>query len=461
MEFKKIKIQFFSFAVVIAGFLFWSGCGKQVAQVKPITLEYWGVWNEGSDIEPVIAMYKKKYPQVKINYKKLRFDEYQNELLTAWAQDKGPDIFSIPNSWVYAYKDFIVPMPASTTMLRKYQKTSFGGARKQTVVEKVSTAGYTPQTLGQKFLDVVSDDVVVQQGVYGLPLSMDTLALFYNKALLAQSGAAQPPATWSDFVQIIPKLTLQDTNGKIVRSAVSLGTVKNVDRAPDILAALMLQNGTGIIEDGKVTIASQSETQKGYYPGARALEFYTDFSQPTKQVYTWNDEMPNNLEAFAQGNLAFFLGYSYDLPLLASQAEGVDFGVTTLPQISEDFKVNYANYWVETVAKSSKHGNEAWDFLRFATNEDTVQLFLEQSHKPTALRGLVTKQAQENFDLAPFILQGVTAKSWYHGRKPEEAEDILENTITKIIQGAIPVDEGKDPYQSVLGDAAKKLQITL
>ena len=455
-----VKKKLWLLAIGAGVLLFVAGCGAVSPVPKPVTLEYWGVWNEASDIEPIIQAYEQKYSHVKINYKKFRFDEYQDELITAWAQDRGPDIFSIPNSWVRAYGEFITPMPEATTMTRQYTKESLAGTKKEIITEDITTRGYNEKTLDQTFLDVVKDDVYMNGQIQALPLSLDTLALYYNKDLLAQAGAAQPPTIWSDFVEFIPKLTLQDRDGNIVQSGAALGTANNIDRSADILLALMLQNGTDIMEKG-IHIAGESTTQPGYFPGSRALEFYTDFARPTKQVYTWNQDMPQSLEAFTQGNTTFFFGYAYHLPLIESQAQDINFDVTKLPQISTDFSINFANYWVETVAKKSQNPNAAWDFINFATNEANVIPFLEKSNKPTALRSLLAQQASTNFSLSPFITQGLTAKSWYRGIKPVEAEDIINSAITRIIVGDTPNEDSGDPYTDVLQETGQKLQATL
>lgn len=436
-----------------------SGCGERTSPPEKVTLEYWGVWNEKSEMQKLITDFNAKYSHISIKYRKLRYEEYQDLLLTGWAQDKGPDIFSIQNSWVGAYKNFIEPMPQSMTVKRQYIKESFGGAKKDPVVEEVKIPGYDARTLNQKFVQVVVDDAVINTQVYGLPLSIDTLAMYYNRDMLAQVQIPQPPILWSEFIEIIPRLTLLDQDGNIIRSGAAMGTTKNVDRAVDILANLMLQNGTDIVSDKKVVLTQVSQTQRGYYPGPRALEFYTDFALPTKQVYTWSENMPSSLEAFAQGRVAFFFGYAYHPPLVQAQAQGINFDVAKFPQIETARTVNFANYWVETVAKKSKYKNEAWAFIQFATDQENVIPFLEKSKKPAALLTLITSQASENPILSPFIIQGLTAKSWYHGRKPVDAEAALETAIQKILANDVS-GEG-DPYAHVLQDAAKKIQGTL
>ena len=50
------------------------------------------------------------------------------------------------------------------------------------------------------FPDVVYSDVVKDNLIYGLPLSIDTLALFYNREHLNSAGIVAPPTTWQELI---------------------------------------------------------------------------------------------------------------------------------------------------------------------------------------------------------------------------------------------------------------------
>ena len=89
---------------------------KTQEAMKPVTLNYWRVWDGPDAFDGIIANYKQLHPNVNINYRKLRYDEYEKELLDALAEDRGPDIFSIHNTWIKRYENKIVPMPTSITM---------------------------------------------------------------------------------------------------------------------------------------------------------------------------------------------------------------------------------------------------------------------------------------------------------------------------------------------------------
>jgi ABC-type glycerol-3-phosphate transport system substrate-binding protein len=175
-------------------------------------------------------------------------------------------------------------------------------------------------------------------------------------------------------------------------------------------------------------------------PALEALNFYTSFASPANQVYTWNEAMPNSLQAFMAGKTAFFFGYSYHIPIIKAQAPKLNFEVALVPQVGEP-NVNFANYWAEVVSKKSQHQDEAWDFISFiTTNADTNKKFLEKSRKPAALKSLIQNQATD-LELAPFVSQLLTAKSWYKGKDAKVAENIFKSMINDNLEGIIQTQE--------------------
>jgi ABC-type glycerol-3-phosphate transport system substrate-binding protein len=191
-----------------------------------------------------------------------------------------------------------------------------------------------------------------------------------------------------------------------------------------------------------------------YNPGLEALRFYTDFANPNKEVYCWNNDMPDSLEAFTSGSLAMFIGYSFNVEQIKAQSPKLNFGIANLPQIEgNSLEINFANYWVDSVSKKSKHANEAWDFVQFLTKEENAKLYLAKTKKPTALKSLISSQTDSE-DLGVFAEQILSAKSWYHGKNIVTAE----SAIGEMINLALTVT---DKLQDVLSDGANKVQQTI
>lgn len=451
-------------------FMMTTGFGCKLANsdvqkaMEPVTLTYWRVWDGPDSFSDIIKSYNALHPNIRIEYRKFRYDEYENELLNAMAEDRGPDIFSIPSSWLGKYKTKIEPMPDTTTLA--YPVVT-GTLKKETTIQMKTTRSLTMKELKSNFVDTVAEDVVMsdidaktkkpKERIYGLPLFVDTLALFYNKDLFNNSGIAEPPAYWNKaFQQYVQKLTKQNTKGEIIQSGVALGGNKNVGRASDILAALMMQNGATMIDANGTVMFGQSlrNTGQDFNPGIEALRFYLDFANPAKEVYTWNDTLDNSMNLFEANKLAMMFGYAYQIETIKADAPKLNFGIAPLPQIENGSrKVNVANYWIETVSKKSKFKNEAWDFVQFATKADQAKTYLAKTNKPTALRSLVQQQLDDQV-IGVFADQVLTAKSWYHGQDALAAERLMGEMAEEVAKDQEKIGE-------IVSRSAIKIQQTI
>ncbi|MBI3626522.1 extracellular solute-binding protein [Candidatus Uhrbacteria bacterium] len=208
-------------------------------------------------------------------------------------------------------------------------------------------------------------------------------------------------------------------------------------RANDILATLMMQNGTVMEDDnGRASFHEMPfGLKRTTLPGVEALRFYTDFANPSKDVYAWNSQMPNSLDAFISGQTAMFFGYSFHVPVIKARAPKLNLGLAKLPQIEGNPEVNFANYWVEVVSKKSKNPDFAWNLVQFLTRQENVKKHLDLAKKPTALRALINDQS-EDLSVGVFASQLLTAKSWYQGKDPGAAEKIFGQMIDQSLAGA-------------------------
>lgn len=452
---KKVLLIFILFLLLLTT---GAGCKKQTVEeaTKPVTLNYWRVFDGQDDFAEIIQRYNAQHPYVTINYRKLRYDEYEEALLNAFAEDRGPDIFSIHNTWMRKYESKLEPLPSQTTMI--YQ-VSQGTIKKELVAEKRVIPSINLKELKQNFVDVVYSDVVINNKIYGLPLSVDTLAMYYNQDLLDASGVVEVPQYWNnDFQQTVKKITKLDLKGNILQSGIALGTARNIERFSDILSVLMIQNGAIMMSDsGQIlfnTVPANSQN-KNYNPGQMALRFYNDFADPVKEVYSWNTDFPNSIDAFASGQVAIIFAYSYHLPIIKSKAPKLNFLIAPLPQIEGSISpINFANYWVEVVSKKSKYKNEAWNFIQYMTRAEQAKTYLDKTKKPTALRSLISEQ-KKDLDLEVFADQVLTARSWYKGKNPI----LMEGFFSEMVEKSLEDTEGKG--MEIMNLYANRIQQTI
>jgi multiple sugar transport system substrate-binding protein len=428
--FKKISLLLLAVFIMTTGF----GCiwdiGPPKDQIKPITLEYWGVWDTKHQLSSLINDYQANHPTIQVRYRNFRYDEYETKLIEAWADDRGPDIFAIPVSWLKTYQHRIVPMPSKVTI--PVQEVS----GRDTIIVMKDLPGLSTYDIKDKFVPVVYDDIVLDDKVYGLPYYIDTLVTFYNNNLLVNENIAEPIATWHDLIEQAPKLTKATIDNDIYQSAVSMGTADNIPRFFDIISAIMLQYEVPVKGKFFDPLESKDSTTRA----REVLSFYTDFAKPGRASFSWTSDLDNAFEMFANGRVAYFFGYSYHADELKNRGIQFDWRIANFPQTRGGQGTKYfTNYWVNVVAKKSDNQNAAWNFVQTTASQQSVEKYLLTNTKPTALRALVDSQRQDN-DLRVFVDQVLTADNWYEGYDIDLAEQYTAEIIEALVDGSMILD---------------------
>lgn len=378
-----IKLIIGVFIIVIAGFFIL----RFIASSKPstpenVTLTYWGLWEDENALKPVITEFEKQNPNIKIVYEKQKIKEYRERVFVRSEKGSGPDIFRFHNTWLPMLSNLLLPMPNDVISKEDFQKI------------------YYP---------VVQKDLVKNGAILGLPLQIDTLALFINMDILKAAGL-DAPVNWVDFQNAATIMTTEDETGKIQTAGVAMGTYDNITHASDIISLLLLQNS-----------ADLKDISKAPQNAIDALDFYTSFSKGNGNKTVWNKDMDESILAFAKGSLAMYFGYSWDIFTIESfrRVYNSDFSyeIFPVPHLpSPATPLTIASYWAEGVSTKSKHQKEALMFLKFLTQKETQQkLFTEESKtrlfgEPYARMDLADS-LKSNRTLYPFVSQGADASS--------------------------------------------------
>lgn len=417
MRKKLIKFYTFAVPVLIVGLAITiPGCKLGKPEQQAADLVFWGVFDDFDVYKPLIEKFNTEFPNINISYAKKDYQTYEDNLLETMAAGTGPDILMIHNTWLPRYINRLVAAPTDLITFKDVQNN---------------------------FVDVAASDFVSEGYIMALPLSVDTLALYYNKDIFNTKGIPQPPATWEEFLEAVETLTTRNEQGDIVFAGAAIGTANNVNRAVDILCLLMIQSGVQMVDDGYTQatfhqpIAVDNET---FYLGERALEFYTNFSNSFNSVYTWNNQLDYSLDAFARGQAGMMFNYAYNIPTIKSQSPFLNFGVAPMPQIkTAQVDVNYANYWGLAVSRTSKSSAAAWQFINWLTQPENMQLYAQTTNAPVSRRDLITWQ-QGDPDLGVFSKQALTAYSWYQADN-NVVEQSFANMIESVVGGKATIKE--------------------
>ena len=409
-----VLIVFIIIAVAIV--LVWSGVipGLRLnrAKIQRADITMWGVDDMPDVYNNLIAAFQKSSPGINVKYEQKSKKTYEDELIRAFAAGKGPDIFGIHHTWRPKYSDILSPAPVDVFPILDFRNS---------------------------FLDIVQKDFTVNGEIYGVPLYVDTLALYYNTELFHSAGIVLPPRDWDEFVDIARRLTKRKSNGDILFSGAALGAADNVANSADILAMLFAQNGVGLSDEKGVVSFSvgSSASSKGTQSAEKALEFYASFAKPQSGNYSWSkDSALNSEEAFAQNRAAMALGYSVMSRRLLSKNARAKFDVAPLPQVKNAvFHKNYPDYWGFGVYKNSKNKDAAWQFLKFLAQPDISRYYLNTTKKPAAQKSLVVEQ-QSDPRLGVFATQGLTAFFW-----TQLDESVVKQVFREMIEAQLTSDQ--------------------
>ena len=343
---------------------------------KEVTVTYWGLWENDAVVRPVIAAFESRNQKIKIQYVKQSHKQYRERLQAAIARGEGPDVFRFHNTWVPMLQQDLSLVPGEVMTPADFQST---------------------------FYPVAANDLVAGQTIYGIPLEIDGLGLYWNEDLFAMAGVAGPPTTWEELLTIVPKIAKPEGNVFAV-SAIALGTTNNVEHYSDIVATMFMQNGAPITNP----VGREAE---------ETLQFYRKFSTPNDPLYTWNESMDNSVYAFASGKVAMILAPSWRAFDILAINPDLHFKIAPIPQLPGN-TVNWASYWVEGVSSKSKYPKQAWDFVRFLTSREGATMLYTEAAKERKIFG----EPYARVDLAEtvtndpyvgaYVKQGTNARSF-------------------------------------------------
>ncbi len=411
----KIVIIVLSLAVVL-GFIVWK-FGPKVSpniQSGPVTLTFWGLWEDETLIKPLIEEYKKLSPTVTVNYLRQSSVNYRTRVQTQVRNGVGPDVFMIHNTWLPMFAGDLAPSPMS---LSDYQLT---------------------------FYPVVVDSFVKDNKILAAPMEVDGLGLYYNEEILTAAGVS-PPKNWQEFIEGAVKMTVKDGSGQVKTAGAALGTAGNVDHWSDIIGLLLLQQPSINFN----ALASPA--------AAEVLRFYTGFVIDPKKK-TWDTNLASSTDMFASGRLAYYFAPSWRAHELRVKNPNLKFKIVSVPQLPGR-TVGWASFWGYGVANKSQNQAEAWKFIDFLTSVQAEKLAYAEASKIRLFGQPYSRLdlAQELVDdpiVGAFVNQGPFYKTWYLASNTfdlginDEMIKYFEDGINAILAGTDPqialqtVDQG-------------------
>lgn len=306
-------------------------------------------------------------------------DVYEGETLTVWmladaasvssASGSGRDQATVLKNLVdnYFVQQTGIPVNVklvnrdnllSATLAGEGPDVALGVASKEPVNYALRDAAADLTQFGDfnditsRFMDHALDMFALDGGVYALPQTTSFQMLFYRADILQELGL-EIPRTWDDFYECL---------AVIQKSNMNIGTV------PDYSSYGMFlyqYGGAYYAEDGT---ASGMDSEAAVQAFTQWTSNYADYRMPVTYDFAnrfRTGEMPLAIADYTQ--------YSY-LSVFAPEIKGL-WGFTVVPGYEdENGNVNHsviAGQTASLILNTLEHKDEAWEFLKWWTSEET------------------------------------------------------------------------------------------
>ncbi|MFH0838214.1 MAG: extracellular solute-binding protein [Patescibacteria group bacterium] len=405
-----------------------TGTGQKV-------IDLWIVYDNTDAFREQVQAFQSNFPGIRVNVKKFtNLPEYEDLVINEIAQGEGPDVFMVPNSWLPNHYKALYPLPLDQPIIMN------------------------AELFRQTFFQAAADDLIIGEQIYGMPLSIDNLAVFYNKQhfkdLIATSD--KPGALWEEIQDQTTQLTKRDNSPeRFALAGIALGRADNISSAVDILYALMLEYGVQFYDEKEehATFATGGGVT-GDNPGVQALELFTSFGLPSYRNYSWNEYITGyapaekEINPFVRGKVSMIVGYPYlygeiQTAIQEQQKSGgqhIDIenvGITPFPQLVSGTEATkrdtYASYFPLVVARTTDMPAEAWSLVQFLTSADALQTYHKITKRPTSRKDMVSEQQTEPL-FGTFAFQAPFAKSFkiyddtaYQKVFTDAIQDVMKN----------------------------------
>ena len=384
--FQYVVMGLFIFFIIVGAILFSTFRSSNSASSK-ISITMWGTLPADSFNSFVSKYFSQSNLKYTVTYSEKDPATFDQNLVEALASGAGPDAIILPTDLIMRYSNKIYPIPYTTLSDLIF---------KQTFIQE-----------GELYLN--------SSGVLALPFTVNPLVMYWNRDIFNNASVTKPPATWAQVSNLVPKLTKLDQTQNILTSAIALGEFRNINNAKDILSALFIQSGdsiVGINTDG--TFKSTLEDNFGAKDSAAsmALQFYTNFSNPSLPEYSWNRSLSDSLDVFANGDSALYTGFASEYMTIKNKNPNLNFDVALLPQtVGAKTYSTFGNMLGMAIMKNSANPAGAFTVLSTLTSAAAFPYWTNIFNLPSTRRDILA-QVDPSAAKTVFNQSAIMSKGW-------------------------------------------------
>ena len=402
--------------------------GKSGSSGKTYHIAVWGFVTDNDFQGIMSASTLAGDKTISVTYTQKDPKTFDNDYVQALADGAAPDVFFVGSDQLYKERNRIFVIPFNSYPQRTFQ-------------DSFTRASYV-------FLN--------DKGVMAIPVSVDPIILYWNKNIFTNNAVASAPQTWAMYTSyLIDKFTQKDGALTINQSALPFGTWDNLQDAKGILSALIFQGGGYITTknaNGELVSALNFSNNNGLYPLQAALNFFVDFSNPQKNVYTWNRSLPNSLDYFAAGKSATYLGYASEIPTIQSKNPNTSFDIATIPQSdAQSDKVTYGRVMGLSISKATKDVTNSIKVLYALSSAVPSKIYNTVTNTAPALNASLSSPDNSNLFQPVVYRSAIISQTWLDP-DTNKTDSIFSDMVNSIISGRSRISDAFQTGQQELSN---------
>lgn len=412
---------------IIAGvlvFSFVTGKGSQPAA----HMEMWGTIDQLLMENIISGILTQEEGVINVTYTQIDREDFDTEFIERLAEGTGPDIVILPQD-----------------LLVKHQN-------------KLLTASYEfyPQRLFKDTFIEEGELFTHSDGIMGMPFTVDPLVMYWNRSHFTNAGIANPPQYWTELVNIAPSLSQVDSTFTISKSAVAMGEIENVRNGKEIFATLLMQAGNPmVIRDENVPGEYDNyvpilDSRLGYkiLPAEAALDYFAQFSNPSKNVYSWNRSLPDSQDRFVSGDLSIYFGFASEVDVIKRRNPNLNFDIALMPQSGNGNSHVFGKMNALSIVKSTSNPDEAFRVISKMTEPYAAQSIADELGLPPVRRDLLVEQPDDAFKTV-FYQSALRSFGIYEIDK-EQTDVILKDMVEAYTSGRMRSSQAVSRAQAEL-----------
>lgn len=374
-------------------------------QVGPVVI--WGTMDRDIVNRMIINLKENNEAFKEVVYFEINKDSYNQEILEALAAGSSPDLMLLSNENLYINSNKIYPIPYQSFPKRDFIQT---------------------------YADTFSI-FATNNGILALPFSVDPMVMYYNKSIFATEGIPLPPVYWKEFFNLSKKITRLDDKDNITRATIAFGESTNITNVKGVVSTLMMQLGNKIIAEKPEGGYKTFDWSRDFASPVSGLLFFTEFSNQTNSVYSWNRSLPDSLDYFLSGRLATYFGFASEARNMRLKNPNLNFDVAEIPSVEEiNNKTVFARVWGMAIPKSpSVNIDGAFKTALALSNQDSQRFLSQKLNLPPVRKDLLSIRPEDAF-MDIFYKEAIYASSFIDPNS-SETNKIFKFMIESITGG--------------------------